>query len=174
MRRALLGVLAAAVVAGCGGSDSDEDESRSANPSSNDAGPEYVRRVDALCRDANPQLARIQTAITSARDAGRAGRVSPSRTFETFAMLLRRASAITERLQARLRSVEAPPGERAFHDALLGSLAKGALNLREQVTAAEAQDARTLRDLSVKGTVINAAGKGLIAGHGGFRFCGRG
>jgi hypothetical protein len=99
--------------------------------------------------------------------------VSLPKTFETFAVLLRRARATTERFRSQLRAVEVPRRERAFYDALTDSLAKGASNLREQLSAAEAQDAVRLRDLSVQGSVINAKGKGLITGHGGFRFCGR-
>ncbi|HWC26194.1 MAG TPA: hypothetical protein VG474_06380 [Solirubrobacteraceae bacterium] len=134
---------------------------------------EFVRRVDALCKETNPELAEIMTALTNARDAGRAGRVSRPDTFEVFATLLRRASATTERFEERLRAIEVPRRERAFHAALVNSVAEGSSNLRQQVSAAEAQDASRLRDLSVQGSVINARGKGLLAGHGGFRFCGR-
>jgi len=63
-------------------------------------------------------------------------------------------------------------GERAFYDALVDSLERGSVNLRQQERAAEAQDAVRLRDLSVNGSLINAKQKGLITGHGGFRFCG--
>lgn len=72
-----------------------------------------------------------------------------------------------------MRYVDVPRREAAFHDALIDSVDEGSSNLRRQVSAAEAQDAGRLRDLSVKGSVINARGKGLIAGHGGFRSCGR-
>lgn len=161
MRQLVLGVIVAALLAGCGGSDSE------------DGSEEFVRRVDALCKEANPELAEINTALTRARDAARAGRVSLPKTFETFAMLLRRASATSGRFEARLRDIAAPRAEQDFHDALLASVAKGTSNLRQQISAAERRDAVALRDLSQKGTLFNARSKALVAGHGGFRFCGR-
>lgn len=176
MRCALLGVAAAAALLGCGGCDSEDGDSRRpARPpaEARAAGEEFVRRVDAACKDVNPELAEVMAALTNARDAARAGRVSPTKTFEAFATQLRRASATTERLRARLRAIEVPRRERSFHRSLSDSIEEGAANLRRQVGAAEAQDAVKLRTLSVEGSVINARAKGLVAGHGGFRFCGR-
>jgi len=176
MHRPLLGVIVLATLAGCGGSDSEDRDAQRPAPHSAEAqltGGEFVRRVDALCRNSNPELARIMTALTRTRDAGRAGRVSLPETFETFSALLRRARGATERFRAGLRAIEAPKAETAFHERLIHSVEQGSSNLRQQVSAAEAQDAARLRDLSVQGSVINARAKGLIAGHGGFRFCGR-
>ena len=177
MRPLVLCTLLAAALAGCGGSDSDEDASpQSTAPSAEKrpASDKFVQQLDALCKDANPELAEINTALTQARDAARAGQVSPANTFRTFATLLRRASATTERLEAQLRTIKPPADERAFYDALVGSLEQGSSNLRQQVSAAEARDAAKLRDLSVNGSVINAKQKGRIEGHGGFRYCGQG
>jgi hypothetical protein len=175
MRYPVLGVIVFATLAGCGGSDSEDGDSRRPDPPAEArlASDNFVRRVDALCRATNPELAEIMRALTKARDAGRARRVSLPRTFEAFETLLRRADATTERFRVRLRAIEVPRRERAFFHALTDSVDQGSANLRQQVSAAEAQDAGRLRDLSVKGSVINARGKGLIAGHGGFRFCGR-
>ena len=177
MRYPVLGVIFLATLAGCGGSDSDDGDSRrTAPPAAAEAqlaSAEYVRRVDALCKQTNPELAEIMTALTNARDAGRARRVARPDTFEAFATLLRRASTTTHRFKKRLRAIEVPRRERAFHAALVNSVAEGSSNLHQQVSAAEAQDASRLRDLSVEGSVINARAKGLLAGHGGFRFCGR-
>lgn len=171
MRKLLLAAVAAALMAGCGGSDSDEgDTDRTTAPSTGD----YTRRVDALCQEANPELRRIMAAVTRARDAARAGQVGLARTFETFATLLRRAQVVSDGLEADLREVVPPADERAFHDDLLASLQKGSANLREQVRAAEARDSVRLRELSIRGSVINAEGKGLVAGHGRFRYCGKG
>ena len=175
MRYPVLSVIVVATLVGCGGSDSEDGNSRRPAPST-EAQPtrdEFVRRVDALCEDTNPELAKIMSALTKTRDAARGGRLSLPRTFEAFATLLRRADAATERFRARLRAIEVPKRERAFYDALIDSVEAGSSNLRRQVSAAEARDAARLRDLSVKGSVINARAKGLIAGHGGFRFCGR-
>ena len=175
MRHPVLGVIVLAALAGCGGSDSEDGDSRRSAPPAEAqlTSDEFVRRVDGLCKDTNPELAEIMSALTKARDAGRGGRLSLPKTFEAFATLLRRADAITERFRARLGAIEVPMREKAFHDALLASVEEGSSNLRRQVRAAEARDAARLRDLSVEGSVINARGKGLIAGHGGFRFCGR-
>jgi hypothetical protein len=145
MRRLLLFALLAGLLAGCGGSDSEDDGGERTSSASSSSG--YVRRVDALCL---PQ------------------------TFETFATLLRRAVAVSDRLEAGLREVEPPARERAFHEDLLDSAAKGAENLRRQVSAAQARDSVRLRELSVRGSVLNAEAKGLVAGHGGFRSCGKG
>lgn len=170
MRYAVLGVIIVATLAGCGGSDSKDAES----PPAQGASDAFVRQVDTLCKDTNPELAAITAALTRARDARRAGQVSEPKTFQTFATLLRNATATTERFVARLRAIEVPRGERAFYDALIVSVEDGSSNLRQQLSAAEAQDATRLRDLSIKGSVINARAKGLITGHGGFRDCGRG
>ena len=156
----VLGVVIAALLAGCGDSDSE------------DGGDEFVRQVDALCEQTNPDLAEINAALIRARDAARAGRVSPSETFETFATLLRRATAITGRFEARLREIDPPPEERDFHEDLLDSVERGAANVREQIRAAEREDAIELRELSQEGSLLNARTKGLVTGHGGFRFCG--
>ena len=153
--------MAGVVLAGCGGSDSA------------DGGDQFVRRVDALCKQANPELAEINAALIRTRDASRAGRVSQSRTFQTFAKLLRRASTVTDRFHAQLREVTPPSPEREFHDMLLDSVEQGSSNLRRQITAAERRDAVALSELSKKGSVFNARSKGLLAGHGGFRVCGR-
>ena len=161
MGRLVLGVMVGALLAGCGGSDSA------------DGGDQYVRQVDALCKQANPELAEINAALIRARDASRAGRVSQAKTFETFAGLLRRASAVTERFHAQLRDVTPPQTDREFHDTLLTSVEQGGSNLRRQITAAERRDAVALSDLSKQGSVLNAGSKGLLAGHGGFRVCGR-
>ena len=158
----VLGVVVAALLAGCGGSDSDN------------GGDEFVRQVDALCRQTSPELAEINTALISARDAARAGRVSAPKTFETFATLLRRATAITERFEARLREIAPPPAERDFHDELVDSVEQGAANLRQQIRAAEREDAVELRELSQQSSLLSARTKGLFAGRGGFRSCGRG
>jgi len=174
VRRLLLGVLVVAGLAGCGGSDPKEASPAPRSTEARLASEKFVRRLDALCKEAPPPLAEIRTALMKARDAARAGRVSAPTTFQTFVRLLRRASATTEAFKARLRAVEVPAGERAFHVALVGSLERGAANLRRQVSAARAQDAVRLRDLSVNGSLINARQKGLITGHGGFRVCGRG
>ena len=155
-------VALAAVLAGCGGSDSDDESD------------EFVRQVDALCADAGPELAEIRTSVLRARDAARAGRVSAPETFDTFATLLRRAGVITDRFEARLRSIEPPSGEEEFHTALLESVERGSANLRAQVSAAEDEDAVRLRELSTEGSLIQSERTGLIAGHGGFEECGQG
>ena len=172
----MFGVIVLAALAGCGGSDSEDGGSPRPDPGTEaqPASDQFVRRLDALCKETNPELAEIMTALTRARDASRAGQVSLPETFDTFAALLRRAHATTGRFRARLRAVEVPKDEQAFYDELLESVEAGSVNLRRQVSAAEAQDAARLRDLSVAGSVINPRGKGLIAGHGGFRYCGRG
>ena len=181
MRFAVALTIALAALAGCGGSDDDDGggsagagrTATSTTAEGTPTGGEFVRRVDALCREANPELARTAAAIMRARDAARAGRASLPETFEAFAALLRQAGVTTDRLRTRLRAIEPPQRERAFHDALLRSLDQGAANLRRQRAAALARDARRLRDLSVRGSLINERGKGLIVGHGGFRHCGR-
>lgn len=177
MRCPVLAVIVLAALVGCGGSDGEDDNSRRPAPPSAEErarSAQFVRRVDALCKDTNPELAAIMTALTQARDAARAGRVSLPTTFDAFATQLRRASATTDRFLARLRAIEVPRRERAFSVALIDSVEKGSANLRQQLKAAEARDASRLRELSVRGSVINAGGKGLVSGHGGFRFCGRG
>jgi len=176
MRYAVLGVIILVALVGCGGSDSDDGDSRRpATPSADSqrASDEFVRRVDMLCKDTNPQLAAIMAALTKVRDAGRAGRASLPKTFDAFATLLRNASQTTKRFVAQLRAIEVPSRERAFYDALIDSVEKGSSNLRQQERAAEAQDASRLRALSIQGSTVNARGKGLIGGHGGFHFCGR-
>lgn len=158
----MVAIVLAAALAGCGGSGS-EDES-----------DEFVRQLDALCAEARPELAEIRAAIIRARDATRAGRVSAEETFDTFATLLGRASEITDRFEARLRSIEVPSDEQEFHGALIESVEEGSANVRRQVSAAEAEDAVRLRELSTEGSVIEAERMGLIEGHGGFRECGQG
>ncbi|HEX8742501.1 MAG TPA: hypothetical protein VF712_05160 [Thermoleophilaceae bacterium] len=160
MRRLLLVVMVGAI-AGCGGSGSGDDRDG------------FVQRVDALCRQANPELVEINTALVRARDAARSGRAGARETFATFARLLRRAGAVTGRLVTRLREIEPPARERDFHRALIAAVDEGASNLRRQIDAAERRDAGALRELSRRGSVANARSKGLIAGHGGFRDCGR-
>lgn len=177
MRLLRAAVVAAVLLGGCGGSDSDDGDTSGGRPTATQSRPapdDFVRRVDALCRSTRPELLGIRTSLTRARDAARAGRTSLPETFASFARLLRRAGAITERFEARLRSIEPPPGERAFRGRLLRSVQQGGANVREQVRAAEAQDALRLRRLSVQGSVIDAKQKGLLAGHGGFRSCGMG
>lgn len=158
-RQLALGLIVATALAGCGGSDSDDESD------------EFVRQVDALCADARPELAEINAAVIRARDAARAGRVSARETFGTFATLLRRAGTITDRFEAQLRSIEVPSGEEEFHAALLESVERGSANVREQVSAAEDEDAVRLRELSTEGSLIQSERTGLIAGHGGFREC---
>lgn len=150
------------LVAGCGSSDS------------RPAGSEYVRQVDRLCREANPQLAEINSQLVRARDAARAGIAKPTATFASFERLLNRAGGVTRRLEAELRKVRPPAGEAEFHRKLLRSVGEGSANVRRQVSAARAGDARRLSELSVQGSTLNARSKGLVAGHGGFRHCGRG
>jgi hypothetical protein len=164
VKHLVLAVIVASALAGCGGSDSEDDTTRA----------EFVRRIDELCGDANPELAQIRTALTEARDARRAGRVSQAKTFDAFAMLLRRATAVTEHFETRLLEIEAPSADRTFYEALVDSVQESSANLRQQVRAAEAQDASTLSNLSVKSTLIDAERKGIFAGHGGFQTCGRG
>ena len=177
MRRLAFAVLALALFPiGCGGSDEGDEDTRRRASTAEEARPgtdAFVRRVDSLCKEANPGLAAGAAALTRARDAARAGRVSLPATFKTFEALLRKADETTDRLRRGLRAIDAPEQERAFHAALMGSVEKGSRNLREQISAAEAQDAVRLRELSVQGSLINARAKGLIKGHGGFRHCGR-
>jgi hypothetical protein len=163
MRRLVLGVIAAALLGGCGGSDSEDGGKQ-----------QFVRRVDALCKDVNPKLTEINTAIIRARDAARAGQVGLPKTFETLATLLRRASATSDRFEDRLRAITPPAAERDFHGELLASVERGTANLRRQTSAAQQRDAVTLSKLSQRGSVLNTRSKGLLAGHGGFRVCGRG
>jgi hypothetical protein len=178
MRHLALSLLVAATLAGCGGSDSDDDRGTGrTGPSSAEARPasdEFVQRLDGSCKAAQPKLAAIMTDLIKARDAARAGRVSAPETFRAFAKLLGRAITITERFEVRLRAIEVPSDERTFHNALVGTVERGLANLRLQVRAAEAQDAVRLSELSRNGSVINARQKGLLTGHGGFRVCGRG
>lgn len=167
-----LALIGAAVVAGCGGDD-DGDGGSSSSPEARLAA-EFVQRVGAVCKAANPQLAEIRRELREARDAGRAGRVSESKTLKRFTALLRRASAITDRVLTRLRAIEPPEAERVFYRAFVNSTEQGSLNLRQSISAAEAQDAPRLSDLSVRGSLINARRAELIKDHGGFRYCGRG
>lgn len=134
----------------------------------------FVAQVDALCRSTNPKLASINGAVIRARDQARAGEASPSETFATFETLLRQASVVSDRFAARLRAISPPPAEADFHANLLASVRDGASNVTRQATAARRQDAGALRDLSLEGSRLNARSKGLLQGHGGFRFCGRG
>ena len=173
----VVAALALVLLAGCGGSGSEGDEAARPGARTAETEPgndEFVRRVDAACKSANPALLATSAALVRARDAARAGRASAPETFERFATLLRRAVAITDRLKARVRAIDVPRREQAFRAALMDSIESGSRNLGEQVRAAEAQDARRLSDLSRQGSLINARGKGLITGHGGFRHCGRG
>ena len=159
MARLASSVLVLALLAGCGGSDSGDGE--------------YEERVDALCKKANPDLAAIQTALVQARDKARAGQVKPAETFREFDRLLAEAEAATRRVTAGLREVSPPSSEEEFHHDLIGSTEEGAANLRLQGRAARRLDAVALRNLSLEGSRISARGKGLVNGHGGFRFCGR-
>ena len=175
--RLLLLCLIVAAVAGCGDSGEDADDSSRPATSATTApatGDAYARRVDALCREANPLLARTMARVVRARDAARAGEVSLVETFATFQRLLRQAGATTERFTARLREIDAPAAKRAFHASLVRSAEESAANLRQQVAAAERRDSVRLRELSINGTVIAARRKGLVEGQGGFRHCGRG
>lgn len=177
MRLLALGLLVAAILAACGDSESGRGDSSASEATSTSAeatSAEFVRRVDALCKSVSPRLTQIQARIIRARDAARAGRASLPKTFETFAALLRQASTIAGRFETSLRQMEAPRSERRFRGALLRSVEQSSSNLQQQVRAAERQDAVELRDLSRQGTVITARNKGLVTGHGGFRFCGRG
>ena len=175
-----VGLVAAALLAACGGADSEGPRAAGGTEPGAAEGEKpraadgrFVRRVDALCESANPELARINTAILRTRDDARAGRAGLPQTFRTFATLLRRASAVSSRLESRLAQVPAPPAERAFHKALLESVGRGVANVRRQVAAAESRDAIALRELSMEGSVLSARTKGLVRGHGGFRFCGQ-
>ena len=176
MRRWALCAIAAAALVACGGDGSDDDDggSRTAATStgaSNAARGEYVRRVDGLCRETRPELAQITADLTRTRDAARAGRAELPETFDRFSTLLRRAGDITDRLEARLREIEAPARERKFHDSLVETVRRGSVNLRRQVRAADREDANELRALSVDGSLISSNQRGLITGHGGFRYC---
>lgn len=159
MARLASSVVVLALLAGCGGSDSGDRE--------------YVKRVDALCKKGNPDLVAIQAALVQARDKARAGEVKTAETFREFERLLAEAESVTRRLTAALREVSPPSSEREFHDDLLGSAEEGVANLRLQQRAARRRDAVALRNLSVEGSRHNAQSKGLIQGHGDFRFCGR-
>jgi hypothetical protein len=161
MRALVLGAMLSGLLIACGGSEPDTGRD------------EYVRRVDALCRQTRPQLAEINTALIRARDASRSGQVSASKTFLTFATLLGRAKTVTGELRAGLRKITPPAADRDFHDQLVDSIEQGEANVEKQIVAAERRDADALRDLSVQGTTLNARTKGLVAGHGGFRFCGQ-
>lgn len=176
MRRLVLGVMALALFGGCGGSDSEDDDPRPATRQTEAQSEvdEFARRVDAVCKDANPALVASMAALIKTRDAARAGRASAPETFARFATLLRKADRTTDQLKVRLRAITVPRQEKRFHDALMDSIRSGSRNLREQVRAAEAQDARRLSELSRQGSIINARAKGLFTGHGGFRHCGRG
>ena len=159
MGRLASSVVVLALLAGCGGSDSGDGE--------------YVRRVDALCKRATPELAAIQTALVQARDKARAGEVKPAETFREFERLLAEAEAETRRVTAGLRELSPPSSEEDFHRDLIGSTEEGVANLRLQQRAARRSDAIALRNLSVEGSRISARSKGLVTGHGDFRFCGR-
>lgn len=164
--KSALGVLVALLMTGCGAGDDPER--------AGERGGAFVAKVDALCKSANPQLASINAAIIRARDDARAGRAGPRETFGTFEQLLGRGEAVTDRLLARLRGISPPPDEEAFHADLVESLGRGAANVKRQIAAARRQDAAELRELSLEGSLLNARTKGLVAGHGGFRHCGRG
>jgi len=159
MARLASSAVVLALLAGCGGSDSGDGE--------------YEERVDALCKKANPDLAAIQTALVQARDKARAGQVRPAETFREFERLLAEAKAATHQITAGLREVSPPSSEEEFHRDLIGSTEEGVANLRLQQRAARRSDAVALRNLSVEGSRISARSKGLVNGHGDFRFCGR-
>jgi hypothetical protein len=146
------------LLAGCGGGEGDG----------------FVAQLDGLCKRTNPKLVAINASIIRARDQARAGGVRPAETFATFETQLSRASVITDRLVAELRELSPPPDEEDFHADLVGSLGQGASNVKRQVKAASQQDAAALRELSLEGSRLNARTKGLVEGHGGFRYCGRG
>ena len=153
-------VVAVLVLGGCGGSDSGDGD--------------YVNRVDALCKKANPELAAIQAELVQARDRARAGELKPADTFREFERLLAEAEAVTRRVTAGLRDVSPPSSEEEFHEDVLKAVEEGAANLRLQQRAARRGDAVELRRLSVEGSRISARSRGLADRHGDFRFCGRG
>ena len=171
-------MVVATTLVSCGGSDSDEDTSPPSTAPSAEARPaseEFVRQLDALCKDANPELAEINTALT--RGPRRSAR--RSRKLGEHVQNLRDAAAQGERDHGATRGPAAQQSSRRQPSepsttTSVDSLEQGSSNLRQQVGAAEARDAAKLRDLSVNGSVINAKQKGRIEGHGGFRFCGQG
>src|SRR3954447_1829824 len=171
MKGIVFGLMAAAALGGCGGSDAGGSDAGSSD--AKDTHPEFVRSVDSLCHETRPELARIQAALVRARDAARSGHASASATFSTFASLLTEAQAATRRFAARLRAVLVPASERAFHRRVVNSVDAGLGSLRRQIGAAHAQDSLTLRDLSVQGTTIDSERRGVFAGHGGVRDCGQ-
>jgi hypothetical protein len=166
--------MLAGVLAGCGGSDSKDDDPQTQTRPSSGAQADFVRRLDSLCQATRPDLAGIQADLIAARDAARSGRVGARETFATFATLLKKAEVETKRFVAQLKSLPVPQAEKAFHERVTKSTEAGVSNLRLQIRAAQAQDAVRLRALSLAGTSIDSERKGLFAGHGGFRYCARG
>jgi hypothetical protein len=129
MRRAA--VLAALVLAGCGGSDGGGD----AAEREPDAKAQYAQAVDGFCSDVSASVDRVQTQLSQAQTS--VGD-DPEKAAEAVGTALTAFAGDIERAVGELRGAEVPADYRRFHDRAVGGLGEVATALDR--AGAEASD----------------------------------
>lgn len=163
MTRAVV-LVAVLLLVGCGGDDgsSGEDGIADKQPTKK----EYLARGDAVCADAQAELARLQPRIQRARSAK-----STEERLRLGAAIWRDQLAITERFAADLRELGAPPGDRERVEEFIRALDEGA-NLGREVLQ-HLEDGEEPPQALVEDYAQTAhRGNALARGYG-FTVCGR-
>ena len=164
MTRVVL-LVAVLFLVGCGGGD-DGSSGENGIADKQPTKKEYLARGDAVCGDAQAELARLQPRIQRARSAK-----SSDERLRLGAAIWRDQLAITERFAADIRALGAPPGDRERVEEFIRALDEGA-NLGREVLQ-HLEDGEEPPQALIEDYARTAyRGNALARGYG-FTVCGR-
>jgi hypothetical protein len=154
-------LLAVAFLAGCGGSQSEDDPAA--------ARQEFITAGDAICADA--QLEAADLARRAQELQAQSGTLSESEQLDDAAELWGDQIEFAERFREQLGNLDPPPGDEARIDELLASLDEGIVTARG--IKARLDDGESLPPELVQ-TYARIAERGnALARAYGFQVCGR-
>lgn len=170
MRTPRLLVLTAACLAlglqACGSDDDSDSGSKTASKA------DFVSDLDALCKEANAKVKKIgEEATALQKQANGSTGAAQQKAIVALGNKVEEANVISRPAVAKMRKLDPPPSEQKFFDDLVNAVSDQQDAFDQFAVALQKNDLVKIRELNPKLTEVAGRRKGLISGHGGFKYC---